>query len=333
MEPFVSVIMCTIRLVPRFKMMLDSLEMQKFKDFEYIIVDGLYDQRKAEVEKILKDYSFPIIYIKDKPWFRSEQVQSGKCPGIASARNTGVIHARGALLLIHDDNSLLPPDWIERHVKAFKTGFDGMAGLQHRLYSVRGLEKYGEHYFVDGKCPDGRCIPCHVQDKSCSHVEKRGNCTFIKDYRGDYGKAEIIAPDYDTGQHIEYNILPVGWLYCCNASVRTEYILKINGFPEEFCGEMGSEDSFVAVCLQRVNAKLVLDKKSYIIHYSDENHVDFNEMFNFKNRELMLLDGKMHFSNEKFVEDLLTKEKSRFRNNPHFDLREMRNKKLEELYG
>ena len=71
MEPLVSVIVCTIRPVPRFKMMLDSLETQKFKDFEYIIVDGLYDQRKAEVEKILKDYSFPIIYIKDKPWFRS----------------------------------------------------------------------------------------------------------------------------------------------------------------------------------------------------------------------------------------------------------------------
>ncbi|TET26674.1 MAG: hypothetical protein E3J73_03975 [Candidatus Bathyarchaeum sp.] len=95
---------------------------------------------------------------------------------------------------------------------------------------------------------------------------------------------------------------------------------------------MGSEDSFVAMCLQRINAKLVLDKKSYIIHYSDEDHVDFNEMFNFKNSEMMLLDGKMHFSNEKFVEDMF-KEKNRFRNNPQFNLREIREKNLKELYG
>jgi len=332
LEPLVSVIMCTIRPVPRWKMMLDSLEKQKFTDFEYVIVDGLYDRRRAEVKNILKDYSFPIVYVKDKPWFHDEQVQCGKRPGIASARNVGVIHARGVLLLIHDDCSKLPPDWIERHVKAFKTGFDGMAGLQHRLYSVWGLEKYGEHYFVDGKHPDGRCIPCIVQNKPCTHVENRGERVFIKDYRGDYSKDEIVAPDYDSEQHISYNILPLGWFYCCNASIRTECVLKINGFPEEFCGEMGSEDSFVSMCLQRVNARLVLDKKSYIIHYSDEDHVDFNEVFNFKNSELMLLDGKMHFSNEKFVEDLF-KEKGRFRNNPQFNLREMRIRKLKGLYG
>ncbi|GAG88898.1 unnamed protein product [marine sediment metagenome] len=92
---------------------------------------------------------------------------------------------------------------------------------------------------------------------------------------------------------------------------------------------MGSEDSFTTICLQRAGAKLLLDKKSYVIHISDEQHQGFNTIFNFKNREELLMDGKMHFSNEKFVQNLLFKEKTRFRNNPHFDLSEMRDKKLE----
>ena len=333
MEPLVSVIMCTIRPVPRWDLLLNCLGQQKFTDFEYIICDGLYDQRKGEVEKILRDYSFPITYVKDKPWFHSEYEQSGKRPGIASARNTGVIHARGKLLVIQDDNTWVPKDWLSRHVQVFDAGFDGMAGLQDRAYTIEGLRKYGEHYFVDGKQSDGRCIPCHSQNKVCNHVKNLDGQTLILDYRRNYSENVVKVPDWKTGKNVEYHTLPVGWLYCCNCSVRTEYVLKINGFPEEFCGQMGSEDSFVDVCLQRAGAKLLLDKRSYIIHFNDEGHVDFNDMFDFKNNEFMLRDGKMHFSNEKFVEDLLFKEKSRFQNNPHFNLREMRIKKLKEMYG
>jgi len=114
-------------------------------------------------------------------------------------------------------------------------------------------------------------------------------------------------------------------------SIRIEYVLKINGFPEEFCGQMGSEDSFTTVCLQRAGAKLLLDKNCYVIHVSDEHHKGMNTIFNFTNKELMLMDGKMHFSNEKYVQNLLFKEKTRFRNNPQFNLREMRTQKLEEM--
>jgi glycosyltransferase involved in cell wall biosynthesis len=304
--------------------MLDSLEKQRFKDFEYIIVDGLYDKRKTEVEKILKDYSFPITYVKDKPWFHSEEEQVGKRPGLSSARNTGVIHARGELMAWHDDNTYLPPDWLSRHVKLFEAGFDGVAGLSHGTYNSLGLEQYRGLYLVNGKpTSDKRCIPCQVEGKDCDHVEKTGELTLIKDYRKDY-----VGNPLTVGDEI-YNVLPVGWLYGCNMSIRTEYVLKINGFPEEFCGQMGSEDSFTTVCLQRAGAKLLLDRKSFVIHISDEQHLGLNDLFNFKNNELMLMDGKMHFSNEKYVENLLFRERKRFQNNPHLNLRELRDEKVE----
>ena len=327
------VIMCTIRPVPMWGMLLDSLGQQTFTDFEYVVVDGLYDKRKSEIKNLLKDCTFPVTYVKDKPWRHSDEEKLGTRPGIASARNTGVIHARGKLLVIQDDNTWVPRNWLSRHVKAFEAGFDGMAGMQYRIYDAEGLRKYGEHYFVDGKQPDGRCIPCHSQNKVCNHVKKLDDQTVILDYRGNYSENVVKVPDWETGKNVEYNMLPVGWFYCCNCSVRTEYMLKINGFPEEFCGQMGCEDSFIDVCLQRAGAKLLLDKGSYIFHFNTNGHVDFNDVFNFENNESMLLDGKMHFSNEKFVEDLLVKEKSRFQNNPQFNLREIRTKKLKEMCG
>jgi len=328
MDPLVSVNICTIRPEPRWRLMLDSMEKQTFRDFEYIICDGLYDQRKDELKKILKDYSFPIIYVKDKPWYHSEEEQVGKRPGLSSARNTGVMHARGELMCWHDDNTWLPPEWLSRHIKLFNAGFDGVAGLSHGTYNAKGLEQYRSLYLVDGKpTSDSRCIPCQVEDKECNHMEKVGDLMLIKDYRGDYNGNQIIV-DGET-----FHILPVGWLYGCNMSIHMKYILKINGFPEEFCGQMGSEDSFTTICLQRAEAKLLLDKKSYVIHISDEHHLGLNDLFNFKNKETLLLDGKMHFSNEKYVEDLLLREKTRYRNNPHFNLSELRDQKLEEIYS
>jgi len=337
--PLVSVNMCTIRPVPRWRLMLDSMEQQTFKDFEYIVVDGLYDKRKDEMQKLFRDYSFPIVYLKDKPWFHSEEEKLGTRPGLSSARNTGVIHARGELMAWHDDNTWLPPDWLSRHVQAFNLGFDGTAGLAHGTYTPGSLEKYlAERYpsyvFEKKKIEGDRCGSCQTLDQPCTHMEELGDVKLMKDYRGDYDGNQFAIVDKSTGKIIEtYNVLPLGWLYGSNMSIRTEYLLKINGFPEEFCGQMGSEDCFTTVCLQRAGAKLLLDKKSIVIHISDEHHLGFNEMFNFQNKELMLKDGKMHFSNEKFMEDLLFKEVNRYQNNPQFNLRELREEKLAELYS
>jgi glycosyltransferase involved in cell wall biosynthesis len=312
--------------------MLDSLESQIFKDFEFILVDGLYDQRKDQVREILKNYSFPIIYVKDKPWYHSDEEKFGVRPGLSSARNTGVMHASGDLIVWFDDNTWLPPDWLVRHVQAFRLGFDGMAGLAHGTYDATFLEE--KHKELKREYDSTRCIPCQVQNKPCTHMVKIGELTLIRDYRKDYNQAEILVRDKQTGEVVyHYHRLPMGWLYGTNMSIRTEYILKINGFPEEFCGQMGSEDCFTSICLERAGARLVLDKNCYVIHISDRHHVGFNDVFNFKNREVMLRDGKLHFSNEKFVENLIFEERDRFRNNPHFDLRQMREQKLKDLRG
>jgi len=116
----VTITLCTKRKDPRFEYALLSLKEQTFKDFEYIIVDGLYSIRKEEVQKLIKDMnvSFPVLYLPDKPsrW-------KGLRPTISNARNTALIFANGMFIVNHDDCTKMDKDWIEKHLKYLEQGF------------------------------------------------------------------------------------------------------------------------------------------------------------------------------------------------------------------
>lgn len=110
--PKITVIQCTKRKKPMFEWALESLKNQIFKDFEYIIVDGLYDERKDAVNELIQsfDLDFAVHHIKDKPtrW-------KNKRPALCNARNTGLIFAKGKHIVFHDDNCKMPPNWLEKH--------------------------------------------------------------------------------------------------------------------------------------------------------------------------------------------------------------------------
>jgi len=115
-----TVVMCTKRRLPHFEWALESLKNQKYKDFEYIIVDGLYDNRKDEVNELIKNMNvdFPVLYIPDKPsrW-------RGKRPALCNARNTALIFAKGDYVAFHDDNCKMPDNWLERHAVWMDKGY------------------------------------------------------------------------------------------------------------------------------------------------------------------------------------------------------------------
>ena len=116
----ITVIQCTKRKEPKFEWALESLKNQTFKDFEYIIVDGFYDERKDDVNELIRslDLDFDVRYIKDKPcrW-------KGKRPALCNARNTGLIFANGEHIVFHDDECKMPPDWLEKHLSWLEQGY------------------------------------------------------------------------------------------------------------------------------------------------------------------------------------------------------------------
>lgn len=133
----ITVCLCTKRKEPKFDWAINSLKNQTFKDFEYIIIDGYYNDRKDAIRKFLKDQdvSFPIIYLKDKPsrW-------KGKRPAVCNARNTALTFANGEYIVYHDDECKMPTNWLERHYKWLRQGYI-VAG------SWKGCDNRWEHRY------------------------------------------------------------------------------------------------------------------------------------------------------------------------------------------
>ncbi len=99
---------------------VEDLERQTFKDFELVIVDGIYNNRfdtpqKIMSEVILEKASFPIKHIPptENLWTRHKKT----C--ISNYRNTGLAAARGELILNIDDCAYLPPVYVELFWRAW----------------------------------------------------------------------------------------------------------------------------------------------------------------------------------------------------------------------
>lgn len=165
----VTVALCTKRKEPHFEWSIESLKNQTFKDFEYIIVDGYYNERKDLMKGLMEKYSFqnPYIHIPDKPsrW-------RGKRPSISNARNTAIIYAKGKYIVFHDDNCKIPSDWLENHMKWLSTDYIvagnwitykdedtvGSYGWEHRYFLAKEPKEISGTWLYTGNCS----IPLNV---------------------------------------------------------------------------------------------------------------------------------------------------------------------------
>ncbi len=99
--PFFSIIVPVYNRPEEVTELLESLSLQIFVDFEFILVE---DGSLRKSDKLLEKYKqkFPIIYLD-----RENQ-------GPAIARNTGMEVAKGDYLLFIDSDCIVPPDWMKK---------------------------------------------------------------------------------------------------------------------------------------------------------------------------------------------------------------------------
>jgi glycosyltransferase involved in cell wall biosynthesis len=110
-RPKITVLLCTARgdhgylEKPEWTTLgkvVEDLNAQTFKDFELIVVDGL--NRPAPVKN---EFPVRVVPPRSTPWTDNKKV------AIAACRNTGLIHARGELVVNLDDCCELPPNYLE----------------------------------------------------------------------------------------------------------------------------------------------------------------------------------------------------------------------------
>ncbi len=100
-KPMISVIIPTLNRYQYLKDVFRDLEKQTYKNFEVIVVD----QTDGYKEEFYKGWNLDL-----KHWFQEEKA-------LWRARNEAIKSAKGELILLYDDDSLVEPDWIEEHLK------------------------------------------------------------------------------------------------------------------------------------------------------------------------------------------------------------------------
>jgi glycosyltransferase involved in cell wall biosynthesis len=109
---YVSIILPTVR-VGGLDVLFHGLSRQTFKNFELILVDGIYKHRCELVQKKAIEHSIKVVHVEpfDNPF-----------PVCSYSRfvNTGLVHASGELVVFISDYTWLPPECLQKHVDAFR---------------------------------------------------------------------------------------------------------------------------------------------------------------------------------------------------------------------
>ena len=122
---------------------------------------------------------------------------------------------------------------------------------------------------------------------------------FLQDGKGIEG---VYGLEYRSKIIKEPKEISAGWFFGANCSYPLEAALDINGFDEEFDGELGQEDINFGIRLERKGFKTIFDPALQVEIFMMTHR--YEKMIPPVNK--MLNDGKLHFSNEWITQRFLS---------------------------
>jgi len=208
-----------------FQPTLYSLEKQTFKDFEVVIVDALYPQKKKWLEE--RQWSFPIKYVPVHPNHRFWLDR--KRWGLCGMLNTAILHCNGELIVRIDDCAEFEADYLQRYWKGYQSGYFPMA--MHIRYLEGKPARLDKNYLEKGYETQRPFLYQRLEPKREEILKQvYGEEGLIRDSRYPTVK--------ERGGHM---IAPSKWFYGYS-SVSMEAALKVNGYDENFDGDKSLED-------------------------------------------------------------------------------------------
>lgn len=111
---------------------IESLKIQSFKDFEFVLVDGLYhlrsnlfsDKEKGGIfDKSKLPFSIEHIPIEHNDRFNHRFPMDNRRWNVCGSLNTGIIHAKGELIVRLDDCCEFDSEYLKKFWEGYKSGY------------------------------------------------------------------------------------------------------------------------------------------------------------------------------------------------------------------
>lgn len=259
MELDASLVIPTYNKKEFLELTLASLVNQTYpcKQFEVILVDdGSTDGTHELFSGILTHFPFQLKYIK--------QENAGR----AAARNVGILTAEGENVIFIDDDQIVPPQFIEKHLKLHQeNGNLVVGGYRSQVFS-----------FVPN-AQELQAILSYLRE-SCAKekepVDVNPGCPLIKadDIYSDFNKVIQLSYGTDTnferisrtyGEDLKGFFIPWIFFVTSNVSVGRNHLLKVGGFDENFTG-WGVEDYELGYRLYKNRLQYKLDREAISYH-------------------------------------------------------------------
>jgi glycosyltransferase involved in cell wall biosynthesis len=231
--PLISVITPTRRYGPVYEILFSGLKRQTFKDWELILVDDVPEDRSRLAGELAERSRLSLKWTRSKP----NRWKSNRL--IANARNTGLIHAEGEVVVFIDDYTWVPPGFLEAHYKLWeREGYSLIGSVTAVKYTPNPPE-------------DLSTLPVYTYDERTKKAFKGDE--YIKALQSGFPTPGAIDTRRLLG-YTEWRDCPPGWFYCSNTSAPLQKIIEVNGFDEEMdC--TSEEDVDLGLRLARVGCR------------------------------------------------------------------------------
>lgn len=197
-QPKISVVNITARY-GGLDILKASLDRQVFRDFEVVIVDGLWEKREPQVKRYFKEYNLTYV--------RQSKTRNGNYSNLAHADNEAFKSSRGEVLVCIQDFIWVAPFGLYKFWEAYKAYGDILVGGVGHQYCNPGKEDI---------------------------INPKGKITiFEKDFTDRPEKQCWNDPRMRLDQGTFYETAPVNW-ELSYASIPRKVIYDLGGMDEEY---------------------------------------------------------------------------------------------------